>query len=464
MRVSTLLFVAASAAVSLYASTLEVYRDAAIYRFTPSSTFIGFAPKKSSAECGDAALALTFMPKCPKSVELCSLKSEIEALQLNIARSKQQMDYLDRLIEEARPQSSKSLLELSETAAANYSELMGRKRTDEALLKARKDLFFKMAPSLEPLHISKECGSELKLTLPGGFIGFDIGYEADIAEPKKIAVSKHLHLTNRSGVDIKADEALLYYRPLQRYLQPIRFQPWIIRDRNRPEIRTLQKMAAPMAADTALVEGIRYAKAQQKGARSYKITGLELPSNAERVDIVMESWKNGARALEEVYPYRDANVYRVLKFRPKHPIEAHIWKIKEGRKSIASNVRGEYIDGYYTLFVSVDEDLVVRKKKLILKEKESFFGGSIRKKDGYVVKVVNQSDRRKELTIIERIPVAIRSDIKVRLLGVTSDKKVSYKEGENGKLTIELSVPAHSDASVEVLFEVTFDKDKPVLF
>jgi len=78
--------------------------------------------------------------------------------------------------------------------------------------------------------------------------------------------------------------------------------------------------------------------------------------------------------------------------------------------------------------------------------------------------VVNQSDRRKELTIVERIPVAVRSDIEVKLLGVTSDKKISYKEGENGKLTIDLSLPAHSDASVEVLFEVTFDKEKPVIF
>ena len=464
MRISTLLLAAASAAASLYASTLEVYRDAAIYRFTPSSTFIGFAPKKSGAECGDSALALTFVPECPNGLKLCSLRSEIEALRQNIDRSKRQMVYLDRLVEEAKPQSSKSLIELSEAAAARYSELLGRKRTDEALLKARKELFFKMAPSLEPLHLPKECGSELKLTLPGGFIGFDIGYEADIAEPKKIAVSKHLHLTNRSGVDIEADEALLYYRPLQRYLQPIRFQPWIIRDRNRPVVRTLQKMAAPMAADSASVEGVRYEKAQQKGARSYKIKSLELPSNGERVDMVMESWKNGATDMEVVYPYRDTNVYRVLKFRPKRPIEAHIWKIKEGKRGIASNVRGEYIDGYYTLFVSVDEDLVVRKKKPVFKEKESFFGGSIRKKDGYVVEVVNQSGKRKELTIIERIPVAVRSDIEVRLLGVTSDKKLSYKEGENGKLTIELSVPAHSDASVEVLFEVTFDKEKPVLF
>jgi len=101
MRLYTILFVTASAAVSLCASTLEIYKDAAIYRFTPSSTFIGFAPKKSRAECGDTALALTYTPECPKGVGLCSLKSEIEALQLDIARSKQEMGYLDGLIEEA---------------------------------------------------------------------------------------------------------------------------------------------------------------------------------------------------------------------------------------------------------------------------------------------------------------------------------------------------------------------------
>jgi len=120
-------------------------------------------------------------------------------------------------------------------------------------------------------------------------------------------------------------------------------------------------MAAPMAAGPASSEGVSFAKAEQKGARSYRITGLELPSNGEGANMVMQRWESRADVAEEVYPYRDTRVYKVLKFRPKKPIEADIWKIKDGRKSIASNVRGEYIDGYYTLFVSVDEDLVVKR-------------------------------------------------------------------------------------------------------
>ncbi|BBG66246.1 aspartate ammonia-lyase [Hydrogenimonas sp.] len=465
MRVFILFAVSICSSASLYASTLEIYRDGALYSFKPSGTFVGFAPKNSSAECGDNSFSPVPVPECPQNNGLCKLKKQIDAMGLDLERTKREMDYIDRLIEEVKPESAEKLLQISKASAARYAELSAEKIAGEKLLKSRRELFFKMAPSLEPMHLPKPCSGELKLTLPAGYINFDLLYEADISNPDRIIVTKHLGVTNRSGVDISADSAMLYYRPMHRYLQPVHFRPWLIRERRpMPQIRTLQKSAAPMAADLELEAAPAYKNVESRGVRSYKIERLDLPSSGERIDIRLQSWENGAEAAEMVYPYRDRRVYRVIRFRPKNAIESSRWKVKEGKKIIASNVKGEYLDGYYTLFVSVDEDLAVSRKKLFLKEKESFFGGTLRKKDGYEVSVVNQSAEKKRLTIIERIPVATRSDVEVKLLKVTSERKVSYRAGKNGKLTIELTIPARSSASVEVLFEVSYDKEKPIFF
>jgi putative AlgH/UPF0301 family transcriptional regulator len=122
------------------------------------------------------------------------------------------------------------------------------------------------------------------------------------------------------------------------------------------------------------------------------------------------------------------------------------------------------MEGRYTLFVSVDEDLVVNREPMILKEKESFFGGTVHKKDGYVIHLVNQSDEKRKLKVIDRIPVAVRSDVKVKLLSVECDKPLKKRVLEKGKLEMEVTLPPRSHADVRVLFEVSYDKEKPVVY
>ncbi|WP_457593438.1 DUF4139 domain-containing protein [Hydrogenimonas sp.] len=452
-------------AAALCASTFELYRDGAVYTYKPSGSFVGFVPKNSGAECRQETVSLTARPECPTGVRLCGEREKIEHLALDAAEALQQMRYIDLLMKQAKITEAKKLLDLSGAAAARYAELEKRKKTDDREVKWRKEAFFKQAPSMEPLHLSKKCDGNVKLTIPGRYITFDMLYEADVAETDAVTITPHIGLTNRSGIDITAQNAALYYRPMHTNLRPIRFDPWIIRDKNRPRIRALQKTVMPMAADgMPAPESASYEEVQTQKARNYRIKGLKLPSNGERVDIALRKWRNSAERSEVVYPYRDRRVFRVVRFKPKREIETNRWRIRSDGTLIASNVSGAYIDGRYTLFLSVDEDLVVNREKMILKEKESFFGGTVRKKDGYIVRVVNQSGEAKELSIIERIPVAVRSDITVKLLSVTSNRPMKYRLHERGKLAVDLTIPPRSDAEVRVLFEVSFDKDKPIVF
>ncbi|WP_457595412.1 DUF4139 domain-containing protein [Hydrogenimonas sp.] len=459
------LFISIAFIVSLHGSQLELYRDGAVYTFRPAGSFMGFLPKGSGAECRQETVSLVAAPECPAGVRLCKERERIERYALDSAEALQQMHYIEMLMKRAKVEEARKLLDLSKAAAARYAELQKRKKSDEMQLKWCKEAFLKQAASMEPLHLSRGCEGDVKLTIPGRYITFDMLYEADVAGTDAITIVQHLGLTNRSGIDITARSAMLYYRPMHRYLRPIRFQPWVVRDRSRPQIRALQKSAVPMAADAMPVpERASYEEVQTQKARNYRITGLKLPSNGERVDIVLQKWQNGAERSEVVYPYRDRRVFRVVRFRPDRPIETDRWRIRSGEKVIAADVRGEFVDGRYTLFLSVDEDLAVERERMILKEKESLFGGILRKKDGYIVRVVNQSGEAKKLSVIERIPVATRSDVEVKLLNVSSNRPMRYRLHEKGKLTIDLTIPPHAETEVRVLFEVSFDKEKPVVF
>ncbi|WP_201352798.1 DUF4139 domain-containing protein [Hydrogenimonas urashimensis] len=466
MKYLATVLMAAGIGLALEASTFELYRDGAIYTYRPQGSFVGFAPKGSVAECGGSSFSLVPSNECPKKSRLCKEKAAIDRLALDAAFAGRQMSYIDMLMKRAEIKSAdaKAIVSMAEGAARRYSAMQKRKELAEKEGKWRKEAFMKQAPSFEPLHLPKPCGGEVKVTLPGGYISFDMLYEAEITGEKSIGVHQKIGLRNRSGIDIEADKALLYYQPLNRTLRPLRFSPWVIRDRHVSRERVLQKRAMPAVGANMMMADVAYESVEKRAPRSYRIDNLTLPSTGESVEIDIASWQTEAERFETVYPYRDLRAYNVLRFKPKGVIEANRWRIRKGNKLVASNLYGEYRGGLYTLFVSVDEDLIVRREKMILKEKESFFGGSLHKKDGYVIHLLNQSRKKKHLKIVERIPVAVRSDIKVKLLQVKSDKPIRYRVAEKGRLDIEMTLPPESKADLRVLFEVSYDKEKPIIY
>ena len=451
--------------LSLQAATFELYRDGAVYTYKPAGTFVGFVPKQSRAECGDRTLSIVSSTECPKESRLCREKATIERWSLDSAYAQRRMTYIDALMKRAEVKIAdpKAVLAMAEKAAQNYATMQKRKEMADKEVKWRREAFSKQAPSLEPQHLAKACDGNVKLILPGRFISFDMLYIADISDEKKVGITQRIELRNRSGIDIEAERATLYYQPMNRYLRPIRFSPWIVHDRAVPKAGMMRKMAMPASSEN-LAADIAYAAVETENPRHYRIKELKLPSNGEKVDISVGSWRVDAEREERVYPYRDLRVYHVVRFQPNVPVETNRWRILESGKVVASNVSGEYRNGRYTLFVSVDEDVVVQREKMVLKEKESFFGGTVRKKDGYVIRLVNQSNETKRLKIVDRIPVAVRSDVEVKLLSVRCDQTIEKRLLEKGRLEMDVSMPPKSHAEVRVLFEVSYDKEKPIVY
>ena len=66
------------------------------------------------------------------------------------------------------------------------------------------------------------------------------------------------------------------------------------------------------------------------------------------------------------------------------------------------------------------------------------------------------------LTLTDRIPTSTTDEIKVKLLEIRSDKKVAYKMLKDGKIEMNVSLAPQERKKIEVLFELSYDKDMKV--
>ncbi|MGB5505493.1 MAG: DUF4139 domain-containing protein, partial [Sulfurovum sp.] len=198
-------------------------------------------------------------------------------------------------------------------------------------------------------------------------------------------------------------------------------------------------------------------------AREYKIENLALPSTGVPVDVKVLTWKTELSCDVRAYSYENTRAFHVCSFNPKYQIDSNRWKIKSSDEMINENGVGEYRKGTYNLYTKVEEDIQIERKRIVNKERETgIFGGTVRKKDGFTLTLINKSDKVKSITLIERIPTSTTEEIKSKLLSINSEKKVNYKILKDGQIEMKLTLTAHENKKIEVLFEISHDKDLKV--
>jgi hypothetical protein len=203
--------------------------------------------------------------------------------------------------------------------------------------------------------------------------------------------------------------------------------------------------------------------ATYEDAREYKITNLNLPSTGLPMQVNLLSWKAPLTCEVRAYPYANTRAFELCSFTPRYQIESNRWKVKEEGKLINENAQGEYHDEKYSLYTKVEEDIQIERKPIVQKERETgIFGGTARKKDGFVVILTNKSDEAKTLTVIERIPTSTTEEITSKLLSIKSKKNVEYKLLKDGKIEMKIALAPNEMKRVEVLFEISYDKDLKV--
>lgn len=455
-----------------YASSLAVYQDKTIYTFTAQDNYIGFT-QGVRAKCKGNTISLSTMTACPEDDRLCKLLTKLKTSEQKLRAIQSNMKVLDQLISLPKPTSfdANNWIDTARLVGEEQASLSNKKDklNQEVVIKQRD--FQKQAPVKQSLQTTKKCNEEIELNIPYGYVSFSSNYEADLVDEKEIIVTQNISITNRSGIDIKVDTAMFYYRSANQYVHPIHFNPWIV-NKYTPKKRLYKKTRAKVAradmvmmaeenmmgagGDIAPVEPI----ASYEDAREYKIKDLILPSTGVPLDVKVLTWKAPLECEVRAYPYVNTRAFHVCSFKPKHQIDSNRWKIKSGEVMINENAVGEYRDEKYNLYTKVEEDIQIQRKSIVQKERETgIFGGTARKKDGFKLILTNKSDKARTLTLIDRIPTSSTEEIKVKLLSIKSNKKIDYKMLKDGEIEMKINLAANESKKIEVLFEISYDKE-----
>ena len=474
MQLSTTLSLFLLTSSMTYSSSLSVYQDQAIYNYSAKSSFIGLT-KGVKAKCDGNTMGLHVISSCPVDKRLCKDLISLQETEQELNSIKSNSKVLEQLISLPQPTSfdADAWIKSAKIVGEEQAELFGeRKKTTEELgLKQR--AFQKQAPSKNVLISNEICSNEMELKIPYGYLSFSTAYEANIVDKKEVKVTQYLSIVNRSGIDIKADSAMFYYRAANQHVRPVHFNPWIVsKYEPRPErevakrsISKNMKISSMAMADEGSFVAAPAPVASYVDAREYQIDSLDLPSTGLPVDVQVTSWSSPLTCEIKAYPYFNTKAFSVCTFEPKHQIDSNSWKIKLDKVTINEKAVGQYHEGKYDLYTNIEEDIKIMRKPIVKKEKETgIFGGTARKKDGFVLTLTNKSDKSKTLTLIDRIPASTTDEIKVKLLSIKSDKKVNYKILKDGKVEMDIALSGQETKKIEVLFEISYEKDLKISY
>jgi len=457
-----------------YASSLAVYQDSTFYNYTPTNNFIGFT-KGVSAKCEGSTLSIVPMIVCPEEERLCKVRNHLDDIKQDMLVNESNIKVLEKFISLPQPKEIDALSWIASAKLLGEEQAMlwSSKAALSKSFKQSEGLFRKQAPSKVAQETEKLCQKELSLTIPYGYISFSTSYEANLAE-QEVNVTQKLSIVNRSGIDIEVDSAMFYYRSANQYVNPMHFSPWVVREYVPKPKRAYKKartnatpmMELSMVSDNEMGGDIMPVPVvSYEDAREYRITNLKLPSTGVALDVDVMRWKAALSCEVRAYPYMNTKAFHMCSFTPKYQIDSNTWKIKSGTEVINERAIGEYKNGTYNLYTKVEEDIQIRRKPIVKKERETgIFGGTVRKKDGFTLTLTNKSNTTKVLTLIERIPTSTTTKIKSKLLSVKSENKVDYKVLKDGEIEMHITLSENETQKIDVLFEISYDKDLKVKY
>ncbi len=469
MKISSTLALLLLGSTLSSAASLSVYQDQSQYSYKAKSTFIGLS-KNVKAKCDGRSMETRFLPTCPRDKRLCKVLDALKESEFTLSKLKANSKVLASLLTLPQPKEfdAASWIDTAKRVGEEEARLLKESKQAESVVAFKAKLLNRQVPVHAALISGHLCKGSTELTIPYGYVTFSTRYEADISKKNEIKVSQYLSIVNRSGIDIKAEDAMFYYRPARQYVRAIHFNPWLVSKHTPVRYKKSMKLSRSAAvednmmvsmAGAPMMEPAPKMQASYLDAREYKVTNLDLPSTGMPTDVKLNTWSAELSCALKTYPYVNAEVFEVCTFEPKYQIDANRWKITSGKMTVNEKGTGEYDEGKYRLYTQIEDDIKVVRKPIVKNERETgIFGGTERKKDGYVLSLTNKSDKSKKVTVIERIPTSTNDEITVKLLDLKSDKKLHYKTLKDGKLQIEVTLAAKEHRKIEVLFEISYDK------
>ena len=453
--------------VMLIASSLDIYSDKSFYTYQPKDSFIGFNTNiKAKNTLG--SLELVTKNSCSEKSHLCNEHENLQALHVRLNQLTKEQSILDTLVAQYRPDTSidaDTTIKTASKIASRMASIAQESKNLQKEIQNASSAFAKHAPSKDALYYSQKPESEVTLTINRGLY-FQSEYLLDI---DKGNLEHSLLLSNRSGIDIVADEVKLFAKPAGYISAPVVFYPRKIRIAQPQAKRTLQRkemsmMAmevgdAVMAAPAPMAnQALHVSKTE---TRSYRLKNLTLPSDAKEKKIPVDVEKLTIDSRLTWHPYNSSNVYETASFAPKQTIESHQWKVRRNKQLIENAPIRR--DGKEILInVAIDYDIETKRKNISeFSEDKGIFSSDRLKKEGFKLTLTNRSKVDKKVEIIERIPLSTQEEIQVSLekLHVPYDYNT-----KSGKLTMTANVEAEKTLNIDVVYVIRYPKETKIYY
>ncbi len=452
---------------SLYSSELKIYNDKCVYSPDRPESFVGFN-SDVKVFCDNYKLPLYKGESVKGKSPLKNLFNSYLKLSDNLQLVSEKKAILEKVFNSIKFGSNQSVavfLKNIDVYAKSLAETKKKERVLKDKIAEIKGKMNRMAPASFPYYC--QLPEKFK-SVYYEFKGIDYKLKNKLIfneKLKNVKVIKEISLKNASGIDIYADKLYILNIYSKRYFAPIDFNPWIIRERVYRAMKTASKGLSEedmLGAVPATAPVPR--RAVQTESRVYLIENVNLFSDGiEKNYKVKEETVPYTKRLT-VYPYFDNKVYNEYTFKLPFEVDTHYWEAYVGKK-VFSSVKGVFSkkENLYRVFAGIDYSInVSRKRDLNFKEEKGFFNKKKVVKDGYELIFRNLSDKVKNLTVVDRVPVSRKEEIVVRDVKVTGIG--SYNIDKKGKLLFDIELKAGEVKKVKVSFVIEYPEDQEIFY
>ncbi len=439
--------------ISSFASSVSIFRDSMTYIPNLKNQFVGFNDKVK-VFCNWSEITTEKKLEVNDDCYLCNLYNDIKQLENKLIDLNNKEKVLTDLLQNLKTDEN-TFFKMSNQISNEISKIQKEKTKAQTLIDLKKKQFSSLSASSFPIYLSQKCKNPV-IKLDKGQINVNLENSLKILSVNnnkaEVEASKILKLSNRSGIDIKADEASVIFQYSTREINTYNFHPKVV----YPE--TLEYFiyyGEEKIVKAAFISDREIA--MSKGNRNYKIKNLDLHANGLEHKFYVKDAKINADFSLVVYPYRNKNVYRQLKFKLPFSIDTKYWNVQYNNERFSRVY--SYFDediNSYVLFAGIDYDVLVNRKDLIKKRKPTgFLKNKMKIKLGYKISLTNFGKERKEINVIDRIPISGDKRIEIRDISISNK---NCKLEEKGKVSCNINLNPQKTTEIIVKYALIFDK------
>lgn len=302
------------------------------------------------------------------------------------------------------------------------------------------------------LNYDISCNSDVFITYPifelskNGF--FDINYDT---KAKKIELKNSIYLTQTTGYDLKNIEVNFYTFNFNNQIKPIKFYPQYI-DIQRPIAYDKAEVAMSAAPRNLKMQAAPVSTYLENSTNSFfNVSNVNLTSG-KKTEITLSLDKFNATDSIEIDGFSSSQAFYKVDFKSDKLLSTQGSKLfLDGVYIGRANFDEIKKDKESSIYFSTNRLIDVKKELLKDMKEEPFFSiNKLKTEKIYSYEITNNSSKKFDVTLVERVPVSKHEDIKIELIGKS---KYSVLEN-NGKIYYDLKLEPNETKTIEFGYSI----------